>query len=191
VTSRPRILVTAVIALASGIGCGGGGGGGGVLIPETDNTPPTLGLLLDPEFGQSVAVGAGGANETTSITRRTGKISFLASAKDSESGVRLIQIWLTKATIRCDSGGVCTQTGPGLAGKPRFESDFGAKNPGDTTPADAIYGGTFEVEPEIGPGQPPPGGSLTTKLEVWAVSRNHRAAESKTAVATVALRETG
>jgi hypothetical protein len=172
-------------------GCDGPDGPDGITIPETDDTAPTLGLLVDPEFGVNISVSSGGMNEATTIHRRTGKISFLVSAKDSESGIRRLEIWMTNTTTTCDSGGMCTKRGPGLAGQPRFDADFGEKNPGDQTSETALMTQELQVESEIGSGMPPPGGSRTVKLEFWGAARNHRTGEAKTAIAAVTLQEQG
>jgi hypothetical protein len=173
--------------------CGGDDGvKGGITIAETDDTPPLVGLLVDPEFGENVAVGSGGPNEATTIHRRTGKVTFLVSGKDSESGVRRLEIWMTATITRCEAGGLCETQNPGLVTEPRFAPpDEPMKNPGDQTSETSLFASVLQVEPEVGPGMPPPGGSRTVKFDFWATGENHHGRKARTANASVSLRENG
>lgn len=191
---RLAILVLLVLASAPAAGCSDGAGDGqgqGITIAETDETPPSVGLLVDPEFGPNISVGSGGTVQSTTIQRRTGKISFLASASDAESGVRRLDIWMTTERTRCDSGALCTKQGPGLVGKPRFPSDFGDKSPGDETSEGALSLQQLDVEADIGQATAPPGGSLTIRFEFWATADNYHGKKASTAIAAVTYREQG
>lgn len=185
------IVVCSLLGLA-GSGCNGTDSpGGGVTVPETDNTPPTVSLLVDPEFGVNISVAAGGTNEATTIHKRTGKVSFLASANDQESGVRRLSIFMTVTRTRCESPDNCTVGQPLSSDTPLFESYFGDAKPGDTTSAGDILIDALDVGPVIGQGQPPQGGSITVKLDFHATSSNHHEVGARTAIASVTFRQEG
>jgi hypothetical protein len=164
-------------------GCGGDNGDN-VRIAETDGTPPIVELQVDPEFGANIGVSSGGPNQTTTISRRTGKISLEASAKDSESGIRRLEIWLSTTTTICLPDQLCKQRIED-PGQPLFEVDFGQKNPGDSTPRTDHLLRELEVEPYLGASPPPPGGTRSVKFEFHATATNHLAGKASTSFAFV------
>jgi hypothetical protein len=178
----PAVLFVALIASC------GGDGGGGITIPATDGSPPTISFAV-AEAGQGGGVTVnGGADEKLDLRARTGSLNLAVTAKDSESGIQKVEIWLTKKTTRCDAD-VCSPAGPGLAGSPKFDSTEPQKSPGDTTAESSIVAEALNLSQEIGQASAPPNGSLTVELELWAVAVNHRGGRVETSRVTATWKE--
>jgi hypothetical protein len=114
------------------------------------------------------------------LTSRTGVLNLLVTAKDPESGIRTLEVWVNKKTTTCDAGGVCQTTAPGLQTKPRYENSSPQKNPGDTTPASSVIAQALDLSTEIGQTGVPSGGSLTISLILHAVATNHLGGRTQT-----------
>lgn len=192
----PKLCLLALFGLALGLmtGCGdgGSGGGGGITIPENDSTPPELNIGAG-EVGPdrpSVVVDPGGPDKSLKLGTKTGTVNLLLTAKDPESGIKETQMWISKTTTRCTQD-LCQGGNPELPGAPRFSTDEPKKGPGETTAASSIHGETLDLTQEIPQAAPPPGGSLTVKLEIWAVAINHLGGRSETAKATLTWSESG
>jgi hypothetical protein len=192
----PRLCLLLVLGLALGVmtGCGdgGSGGGGGITIPQNDSTPPdfNLGVAEVKPNGPSIVVKPGGPDESLKLSAKTGTVNLLITAKDPESGVKETQMWISKTTTRCAQN-VCQTSGPGLLGSPSFKAGGQAKSPGETTAASSIHGESFDLAQEIPQAAPPPGSSLSVKLEFWAVAINHLGGRAETAKATLTWSESG
>jgi hypothetical protein len=165
------------------------GGGGGITIPESDGSPPTISFGV-AEAGQGSGVTVdGGAGEKLTLRARTGSLNLAVTAKDPESGIQKVEIWMTKKTTRCQADDTCSMTGPGLASSPKFDSTEPQKSPGDTTAESSVLAQALDLPTEIGQFVPPPGGSFTVDLELWAVAVNHLGGRTQTARVTATWRE--
>ena len=183
VCHKPHIAIIGALAvlLLQLTGCPPfGGGGGGVTIAPTDATPPTLALGAGQPGGQNVSVSDSGEGQSMNITSKTGALNLLATAKDSESGVQTLEIWVNSEKTTCDAGGNCTLVGPGLMGKPMFSSTSPAKNSGDVTAESSTLADALELSAEIPQAGPPAGGSRTVTLSFFAVAVNHKGGRTQT-----------
>jgi hypothetical protein len=181
----------AAIVTALGVGCGTGSGSGGacngIRIPESDTSPPGATFGIAAQGGPTTTVTIGGAPQTGTLPTKTGPLNLLVTAKDSESGVKDVQIWMTKRTTTC-SGGTCTTAGPGLVGQPRF-SNPRTGNTGDCVAESSIVAQSIDLATEIPQAPPPAGGSRSVSLQLWAVVINYRDANARTPVATIDWKE--
>ena len=180
-------LVTAL--LVGAVACDdGANGSGGITIQSTDSSPPELRLSVALAGGtEEGTVEPGGAAQTLTLPNRTGTLNLAATAKDEQTGVQRVQIWMTKTTSSCDAADVCSG-GTTDTGQPQFESTGPAKAPGETTAASSIELEALPLTSEI-TGSAPPGGSLTVKLELWAVAFNHLGQKAQTAKVSATWRE--
>jgi hypothetical protein len=171
--------VTAVVTLAAA-SCGGGGGGGGgdVVIAQTDSTPPTLTLQVS-ESGpnaQTYAISTPGPNQDFTLQRRTGPLNLLASAKDPESGIRSLKIFVTMATSGCDASGSCSAENFPLtsSSNPTFSSSEPQKSPGDRTSSSSILADSIDLASKIPvAGNLSPGETFTVAFEISAEAKSH------------------
>lgn len=159
--------------------------GGGITIAQNDSTAPTLTFGVGQPAGQSaggqnVTVSAGGSAQTMKLTSKSGALNLLATAKDPESGIQAVEIWMNKKTTSCDAGGICTTNNPGLLGAPMFESTSPQKNPGQTTPDGSILLQAVNLSMEIPQASVLAGESLRVSLIFHAVAVNHLGGRTQT-----------
>jgi hypothetical protein len=172
-------------------GCGSSSGSScnGVTIPSSDGTPPTLTFGLAPMgSAATTTVSTGGMPQTATLPKKTGSLNLLVTAKDSESGLHDVQIWMTKTTTRC-SGGICTQSGPGLVGAPIFSNPDSGKNTGDCVAESSTLAEAVDLSTEIPQAAPASGASLVVSLDFWAVGINHLGQKEVTPTATMTWSE--
>lgn len=180
-TTNLMILIVAAVTFSScNSGNSGGGGGGGITIAQSDGTAPTLTLGVGQPGGQNISVSAGGSNQNMTLTSRTGSLNLLATAKDPESGVQAVEIWFNKESTFCRAAGPCTHVGPGLLGKPSFESTSPQKKPGETAADSSILAQPLNLSAEI-TRKLLPGESLSVTLTFFAVAVNHLGGRTQTA----------
>lgn len=177
--TRLVILILATVTFCSCPG-GGGGGGGGITIPQNDSTAPTLTLGAAQPGGQSVTVNAGGSAQTLKLTSKTGALNLLATAKDPESGIQAVEIWVSNSTTFCDANKICKLVGPGLLGKPTFESTSAQKKPGETAADSSILADSVNLSTQIRQAQLQPGESLSVTIIIYAVAVNHLGGRTQT-----------
>jgi hypothetical protein len=163
--------------------------GGGITIAQIDSSVPTLTLGAGQPGGQDVSVIAGGSGQNGKLTSKTGALNLLATAKDPESGVQAVEIWVNKKTTSCDVNGVCRTQQPGLLGKPTFESTSARKKPGETTAESSILAQSLDLSQEIPQMSVPPGNSLTVDLIIYAVAVNNLGGRTQTPEITATWRE--
>jgi hypothetical protein len=177
--SSPFSLI--ILSLLSGCSeCNGGSSGGGITIAQSDGTPPTATLQVAQLDGQDVSVKAGGSAQTMKLTKKTGVLNVAATAKDVESGVQALEIWVNKKTSTCDAAGMCTNPGFGLLGPPRYRSTVPKKNPGETAVDASILADALDLTKEIPQGALPAGNTRTVELVFFAKARNHLGDEAQT-----------
>src|SRR5262245_46322325 len=108
-------------------------GTGGITIPQTDSSLPTLTLGAgEPNGAPGVTVNAGGVDQNLKIISKTSVLNLVATAVDDQSGIQALRIWVGKRTTTCPQNETCASVGPGLQGRPDYESVTPKKNPGDT-----------------------------------------------------------
>jgi hypothetical protein len=178
-------LAVAVLVGAAAACDDDGSSGGGITIQASDSTPPELSLSVAVAGGtEKATVEPGGTAQTFTLPNRTGTLNLAATAKDEQTGVQRVQIWMTTTVTSCDSAGVCSGGNPTLPGQPLFESTQPAKSPGETTAASSIELEALPLSDAI-KGSAPPGGTLSVELELHAVAVNHLGQRAQTAKVTV------
>jgi hypothetical protein len=130
------------------IGCSSGSTNGGITIAQTDSTPPTITLGAGQPNGQNKTVSSGGLGVSLKLISKSDPLNLAVTAKDPESGVQTVQIWVNKTSTNC-SGTICSTTGPGLLGNPAFESTSPQKHPGETTAESSILLEALDLTKEI------------------------------------------
>jgi hypothetical protein len=184
-----RNVAAALVVVAVLGGCSNGGGGGtptdGVTVDGNDSTPPTLQLSAAETGGGNpqVDIKPGDQPKTLQLRTKTESINLIATARDDESGVQRLQIWVSKRTIRC-SGGSCTPMGPGLEGAPRFQSTEPKQPAGAVVSRQNTLLGALVLRDEIPQASPGPGATLTVEIMISARAANHVDAEVRTPVIT-------
>lgn len=174
---RCGMLLLAVTLLF--IGCSSGSTTGGITIAQTDSTPPMITLGAGQPNGQNQTVNSGGSGGSLKLISKSGPLNLLVTAKDQESGVQTVQIWVNTSTTRC-TGTICTTTGPGLLGSPTFQSTSPAKHPGDTVAATSILAEALDLTQVIPQQNVPSGDSLSVTIMIWAVAINYLGGQSQT-----------
>ena len=174
-------VATAFVLLSAACSsCPSSGGGGGVTIPQSDSTAPSLSFGAGQPGGQNVSVSAGGSAQAMTLVSKSGPLNLLATAKDPESGIQTVEIWVNKKVTNCNAANICTTTGPGLLGKPTYESASAKKNPGDQTPDSSILAEALDLSTEIPQGGVAAGASRVVTLEMYAVAVNHLGGKTQT-----------
>ena len=187
------LAATFLTALVLG-GCGAGGDGGtpgdAVTVDGNDTTPPTLRLSAAETGGGNpqVDVQPGGASATLTLRTKTESINVIAIARDDESGVQKVEIWVNKRTATC-SAGRCTSTGPGLLGSPRFQSTEPKQPPGAVVSPQATLLGAVVLKDEIPQTPPQPGATRFVEIIIHATATNHVDKEGSTPEITASWRE--
>jgi hypothetical protein len=192
--TRASRMASLGMLLISAAACpvSGGGTTGGVTIPQSDSTPPEVSLSVAQQgSGTTVVVKSGGTAGSLNLTAKTGFLNLLASAKDTESGIQDLQIWIGTKVTTCDAGGICTKTGPPLLGAPRFSAPDVTKSPGDTDADTSIMAQAVDLAQEIPQAAPPSGGSRNVTIDIWAVGLNNLGGRAETAHVNVAWQEQG
>ncbi len=179
------INLCALVLILLLAGCAGaptppGSCGGGVKISSQDSTPPTLTLSVGQSSGLPVTVSASGSAQNMKLTSKTGTLFLVASAKDPESGIQALEIWVNTKTTFCVANGTCTTTGPGLLANPRFNSTQAQKKPGDCTPESSTMVEWLDLSKEIPQGSAATGNSFFMDLIINAVAVNHLGARVQT-----------
>lgn len=180
-----RTLTAALVtALVLG-GCSNDDNGGvpadGVTVDGNDATAPTLQLSAVETGGGNpqIDVKPGDSPKTLQLRTKTESINLIATARDAESGVQKLQIWVNKKTTRC-SGGICSTSGPGLLGAPRFQSTEPKQPAGAVVSRQATLLAALVLKDEIPQTSPGPGGTLVVEITIWATATNHADAEART-----------
>ncbi len=161
---------------------------GGIVIAQNDSTAPSLTLGAGQPGGQGVSVSNGGSGENRKLTSKSGPLNLNATAKDSESGVQALEIWVNKRTTTCE-GDICSTTGPGLLGKPMFDSTSPQKKPGETTAESSMMLQSLDLSLMIPQGSPPRGQSRTVDIILDAKAVNHRGGRTQTPTITLTWSE--
>ena len=87
---------------------------------------------------------------------------------------------MNKETTFCRANGICTKTGPGLLGKPSYESTSPQKKPGETTAESSILAESLNLSTEIPQGSLSAGETRTVTLIFFAVAKNHLGGQAQT-----------
>jgi hypothetical protein len=184
------IAAFAVVSFLSFVSCQGSGSSGtGVTIPASDATSPTLTLGAGQPGGQNVAVNVGGSVQGFALPGKTGVVNLVATAKDPESGVQAVEIWVNQEIYTCTAILVCSKTGPGLLSQPTFESSSPKLNPGETTSEASVLAEALDLGTVISQGTVPADTTRTTTLIIWAEARNHLAGAARTPEIRLTLSE--
>jgi hypothetical protein len=173
-SAHPLQSVVACVLLFSVTGCSRTtSSSSGIQIAPSDDTPPTISLGAGQGGGQNVSVSAGGSAQNMKLNARTGSLNLLATAADNETGIRALEIWMTRRTTTCNES-TCTSQGPGIPGKPRFESTSDQMSPGETTASSSVLAQALDLSQEI------PQGATSVELVFFGRARNHLGGSSQT-----------
>ena len=187
----PVVLALALVIGVGLAGCDGSGGSssGGITIPSSDQTKPELsfGVGASDEPTAKATVSAGGNDVIVTLNVKTGSLNLFATAKDPESGIQKVEIFMDETKTTCDSAGICAKVGPGLVGAPLSTSSEPQKQPGDTTTATSLLADTLNLPTHIG--SAPAGGTYDLVWEFWAEARNHLGGTVKSPTITVKYHE--
>jgi hypothetical protein len=137
--SRVATPFAATILLAvSARDRGSGQQDGDITIPTSDASHPELSLGAGAAAARpNVSVNKGG-DATLARQTKSGALNLLATGKDPESRIRDLEIWMETTTTSSASANICTTSGPGLLGAPRFDSTEPPKQPGEKTSASSL-----------------------------------------------------
>lgn len=178
----------AVVLLLSLAGCPQPSGSSGITIAQNDGTPPTLSLGAGQQGTQDVAVDVNGPAKNKTLTSKAGKLNLFATARDPESGIQRLEIWVRKQEKSCDAAGACTVAAP-TPQNPRFEFTSPQKQPGETTAEARTMLQSLDLSAEIPQGSISPGALLKIDFELSAVAVNNRGRQSQTPLLTVSWME--
>lgn len=162
--------------------------GGGITIPQSDSTPPTVTLSAIQPNGGSTTVSAGGAEQTLTLTAKTGSLNLTATAEDPQSGIQTLQIWVSYRTAGCEND-ICTSSEPGLQTKPRFESTSPQKKAGEKTVQMSILADALNLSEFISPTSPLPGSTVYVDVIITAKAVNHLGGQTITPKLTAKWKE--
>jgi hypothetical protein len=180
-----RRLATALLMALLLVGCSNGGNGStpadAVTVDSGDSTPPTLQLSAAETGGGNpqVDIKPGDPAKTLQLRTKTESINLIATARDDESGVQRLQIWVGKRTLTC-SGGTCSPAGPGLQGAPRFQSTEPKQPAGAVVSRQKTLLAALVLRDEIPQTPPAPGTSRTVEIMISARAANHVDGEART-----------
>lgn len=185
---RRGMFAIVLLLLLTGANCDGSSAGG-VTIPGTDGSAPTVSVqaAATAPGGESAAVSSGGQGQAMTLRTKAGFLNLAASAKDPESGVQRLEIWISAKITSCD-GGTCQVSQPAV-GNPRFQSSTPQKNPGEQTSDSSILADVLDIAKEI-TRTAPAGGSLTVEWTVFGRAKNHLGGSTDTPLLKVTYQET-
>ena len=146
----------------------------------------TFGVGATDQATAKATVQQGGSGAAVALDVKTGSLNLAATAKDPESGVQSLEIWMQETETSC-SGGTCSQRGPALLGGPLSEAREPQKQPGDTTTETSILADVVDLPTHVG--SAPAGGTYVLKWEFWAEARNHLGGTVKSPTITVTYDE--
>lgn len=170
-----RALAAIVLTLSLAACQSGGSSQGGITIPQSDGTPPaaTLQVAVAASGGESAAVSTSAGNpQSMTLLTKAGALNLAASAKDSESGVQNLEIWMSARTTTCNAS-TCQVSGPLQGGPPLFSSTTPQKKPGETTAESSIILQSLDLTQKIPQKSPASGDTITVVLIFWVKAVNH------------------
>ena len=174
----------ALVALAVGLtACVGTGppGAGGISVPRADASPPTVTLTAwaTAAHGPRVAVRSGGIERRMRLRAKTGDLELVATATDPESGVRAVEVWVSKFSSFCGTA-TCTGGEPAVTA-PRFAWAAPGRRPGQTTAPDGTLPDALDLTREVPQGPLSPGQARSVRLTIWAKASNNLHGTAETA----------
>ncbi len=146
-------------------------GGNAKPIPQADSTAPAVQLFVG--FRNTEVNATAGNTVQLTLPASTGTVNLTALARDPQSGIHNLSIYVGTTTTTCSPN--CSGGPPGLPGKPSFEKEQPAKSPGQTITDDQLQlQGSLSLASEIPQGPLGPGiASRTTVIEVTAQADNN------------------
>ncbi|MEV6305367.1 hypothetical protein AB0M02_38555 [Actinoplanes sp. NPDC051861] len=185
----PAVTLCLLLPVVSACPGRPGSDSGGITIPESDGTGPTLTLqaAATASGGESAAVSGGGSAQSMTLHAKTGHLNLAASAKDPESGIQSLEIWLIPTITRCE-GDPCSVSQPEVR-DPRFVSSVPQRSPGQQASEASIMLEALDLTAELTQ-TPPPGGSVTVEWRLSARAKNHLGTETRTPELKVTYRQT-
>lgn len=136
-----------------------------VTVPITDSTPPTT--LMDAHFtepGKGYVTVSNNSPPVTVQVRGNEEVSLVAKGEDIDGGCQDVQIWVESTTWR-NSGGIQSQTGPGLLGSPTASAPDTISKPGDQARKTCLLTHKLNVAQLRG-------GADRMRLRIWAEAVN-------------------
>ena len=172
---RPRTLIV-LVALAAGLtACQDTGppGAGRIRVPPADASPPTVTLTAwaTAAGGPRVAVRSSGIERRMTLRAKSGALELVATATDPESGVRAVEIWVSKFSSFCSTA-TCTGGEPAVSA-PRVAWTVPRRHPGQTTAPGGTLPGALDLTGEIPQGPLAPRQARSVRLTIWAKASNN------------------
>jgi hypothetical protein len=181
-----------VFLLVAAVGCNPGGHStGGITIPQSDNSPPEASLQVAATVGTGEgSVSAGGSGTSFTISAKTGNLNIAATAKDPQSGVRELQVFMTKAVTVC-AGDLCSGGTHPAATQPVFASTGPTKAPGQQVSESSLLLNFIDLATQIPQAPPSPGHSRHTEFRFFVKATNYLGGTAQTPTLEVRHSETG
>jgi hypothetical protein len=165
-----------LVALAVGLtACQDSGppAAGRIRVPRADASPPTVTLTAwaTAAGGQPVAVHTSGIERRMTLRAKTGALELVATATDPESGVRSVEIWVSKFSSFCGTA-TCTGGEPAVTA-PRVAWAVPRRHPGQATAPDGTLPGALDLTEEIPQGRLAPRQARSVRLTIWVKASNN------------------
>jgi hypothetical protein len=140
-----------------------------VVVPTGDNTAPEMVAMdiYDPDV-----ISFNATSQPTTIIAVSDVVSIIASARDTDGGIKAIELWATYTYYK--PGQV---SGPGLAGAPVTQNTSNA-TVGESTLKNRIVAYNLELKKALG-------GWSRIKVDVWIEGKNFYGGTVKTPVVTI------
>jgi hypothetical protein len=169
-------MLLVLVALAAGLtACQDTGppGAGRIRVPPADASPPTVTLTAwaTAAGGPRVAVRSSGIGRRMTLRSKSGALELVATATDPESGVRAVEIWVSKFSSFCSTA-TCTGGEPAVSA-PRVAWTVPRRHPGQTTAPGGTLPGALDLTGEIPQGPLAPRQARSVRLTIWAKASNN------------------
>lgn len=176
IASKILIVIASLVVVAGTCSTDGGGSSGTITVPSSDGSPPELSLQVaaTEAGGESAAVVNGGSIQRISLHTKTKGLNVAASAKDSQSGIQRVEIWVRVRTLLC-KGDDCTPVGEDKGTEaPRFVDENSPIEPGKSGAVESSVMFEFvDLTKEIVQSPAPGGSSRLVSLEIYVKGGNH------------------
>ena len=141
-------------------------------MPRTDASPPTVTLTAwtTAVHGPRVAVRTGGVERRMTLRAKTGALELVATATDPESGVRAVEVWVSKFSSFCGTA-TCTGGEPAVTA-PRVAWAAPRRQPGQPATTGGTLPAALDLTREIPQRPLAPRQARSVRLTIWVRASN-------------------
>lgn len=142
-----------------------------VVVPTSDNTPPTAGMTISQENSNTL-ISVNETSQPVTVHAVSDVVTIIAGATDNDGGIKEVSLW---ATVTYYKPGQIV--GPGLVGAP-IKNDVSNATVGQSTLKHRFFLYNYDLKTERG-------GWSNIKVEVWTEGKNFFGGTTRTPVVSI------